>query len=98
VVEPILSGTDAPRVRRPILGYAMVLAATAMWGINGTVSKGIFDAGLSSPRLTELRSTGTAVALGLALLLTQALAPLLFVQLSGGAIVLVGSCSPQTAR
>jgi drug/metabolite transporter (DMT)-like permease len=71
VVEPILSGTDEPRVRRPVLGYAMVLAATCMWGINGTVSKGILGAGLSSPRLTEVRSTGAALALGLALLLAQ---------------------------
>jgi drug/metabolite transporter (DMT)-like permease len=71
VVEPIPSGADEPRARRPVLGYAMVLAATAMWGINGTVSKGILDAGLSSSRLTEVRSTGAALALGLALLLTQ---------------------------
>jgi drug/metabolite transporter (DMT)-like permease len=49
----------------------MVLAATCMWGINGTVSKGILSAGLSSPRLTEVRSTGAALALGIALLLTQ---------------------------
>jgi drug/metabolite transporter (DMT)-like permease len=71
VVEPILSGTDEPRARRPVLGYAMVLAATCMWGINGTVSKGILSAGLSSPRLTEVRSTGAALALGIALLITQ---------------------------
>jgi drug/metabolite transporter (DMT)-like permease len=71
VVEPILSRTDEPRARRPVLGYAMVLAATCMWGINGTVSKGILSAGLSSPRLTEVRSTGAALALGIALLLTQ---------------------------
>jgi drug/metabolite transporter (DMT)-like permease len=71
VVEPILSGTDEPRTRRPVLGYAMVLAATCLWGVNGTVSKGILSAGLSSPRLTEVRSTGAAVALGAALLLAQ---------------------------
>lgn len=71
MVEPILSGTDEPRARRPVLGYAMVLAATCMWGVNGTVSKGILSAGLSSPRLTEVRSTGAALALGLALLLAQ---------------------------
>jgi drug/metabolite transporter (DMT)-like permease len=71
VVEPILSGTDEPRVRRPVLGYAMVLAATCLWGVNGTVSKGILGAGLSPPRLTEVRSTGAALALGLVLLLTQ---------------------------
>ena len=49
----------------------MVLAATCLWGVNGSVSKGILDAGLSSPRLTEVRSTGAALALGLVLLLTQ---------------------------
>lgn len=71
MVEPILSGTDEPRAPRPVLGYAMVLAATCLWGVNGSVSKGILDAGLSSPRLTEVRSTGAALALGLVLLLTQ---------------------------
>ena len=49
----------------------MVLAATCMWGVNGTVSKGILGAGLSSPRLTEVRSTGAALALAVALAVTQ---------------------------
>jgi len=49
----------------------MVLAATGMWGINGTVSKAILSSGLSSPRLTEVRSTGAAIALRAALLVTQ---------------------------
>jgi drug/metabolite transporter (DMT)-like permease len=49
----------------------MVLVATGMWGINGTVSKAILSSGLSSPRLTEVRSTGAAIALGAALLVTQ---------------------------
>jgi len=71
VVEPILSGPGEPRSRRPVLGYAMVLAATCMWGVNGTVSKAILGAGLSSPRLTEVRSTGAAVALAVALAVTQ---------------------------
>jgi drug/metabolite transporter (DMT)-like permease len=72
VVEPILAGSEQPeRQRRPLLGYAMVLAATCMWGINGTVSKAILSSGLSSLRLTEIRSTGAAVALGTALLISQ---------------------------
>jgi len=72
VVEPILSGSEQPaRERRPLLGYAMVLAATCMWGINGTVSKAILSSGLSSLRLTEVRSTGAAVALGTALLIAR---------------------------
>jgi drug/metabolite transporter (DMT)-like permease len=71
VVEPILAADGQPRVRRPALGYAMVLAATCMWGINGSVSKAILGEGLSSPRLTEVRSTGAAIVLVLALALTQ---------------------------
>ena len=72
MVEPILSGSEQPaRERRPLLGYAMVLAATCMWGINGTVSKAILSSGLSSLRLTEVRSTGAAVALGAALLIAR---------------------------
>ena len=60
-MEQILSGEE-PRVRRPVLGYAMVLAAAATRGINGTVSKGILDAGLSSPRLTELTAKSPQIA------------------------------------
>ena len=72
MVEPILSGSEQPeRERRPLLGYAMVLAATCMWGINGTVSKAILSSGLSSLRLTEVRSTGAALALGTALLVAR---------------------------
>lgn len=71
MAEPILFARDEPRARRPLLGYAMVLAATCMWGVNGTVSKAILDAGLSSLRLTEVRSTGAAIALAVALALTQ---------------------------
>ena len=71
MVEPIFSGPAEPRVRRPLLGYSMVLAATCMWGINGTVSKAVLGAGLSSSRLTEVRSTGAALALLVALAVTQ---------------------------
>ncbi|MEK6275892.1 MAG: DMT family transporter [Actinomycetota bacterium] len=71
MAEPILSASEEPRVRRPLLGYAMVLAATGMWGVNGTVSKAILGAGLSSPRLTEVRSTGAAIALAVALAVSQ---------------------------
>src|SRR5687768_9129451 len=49
----------------------MVLTATCMWGVNGTVSKAVLGAGLSSPRLTEVRSTGAAIALAAALAVTQ---------------------------
>ncbi len=71
MVEPILSASEDPHLRRPLLGYAMVLAATCLWGVNGTVSKAILGAGLSSLRLTEVRSTGAALVLAVALAITQ---------------------------
>lgn len=57
--------------RRPLLGYLMVLGAASLWAINGTVSKAILSSGLSSLRLTEVRSAGGAVGLGLVLVLTR---------------------------
>jgi drug/metabolite transporter (DMT)-like permease len=63
VVEPIPAEDPQPRVPRPVLGYAMVLAATALWGINGSLAKGALSSGLSSLRLTEVRSTGAALIL-----------------------------------
>jgi len=71
VSEPILSKGEQPHIRRPLLGYAMVLTATCLWGVNGTVSKAILSTELSSLRLTEIRSTGAAIVLALALALTQ---------------------------
>jgi drug/metabolite transporter (DMT)-like permease len=72
VVEPILSaGKGQPHDRRPVLGYSMVLAATALWGINGSMAKAALSSGLSSLRLTEVRSTGAALILVAALLATR---------------------------
>ena len=45
----------------------MAATAAILWGVNGAVSKVILDAGISSLRLTQVRSTGALV--GLALLL-----------------------------
>lgn len=47
------------------------LAATVLFGINGTVSKVVLDNGLSSARLVETRSAGSAVCLLVFLLLTR---------------------------
>jgi drug/metabolite transporter (DMT)-like permease len=72
MVEPILSGTgQRPHHRRPVLGYSMVLAATALWGINGSMAKAALSSGLTSLRLTEVRSTGAALILVGALALTR---------------------------
>jgi drug/metabolite transporter (DMT)-like permease len=72
VSEPIVLHEDAkPRARRPVLGYAMVLSATALWGINGSMAKAALSSGLTSLRLTEVRSTGAAIVLVAALALTR---------------------------
>src|SRR5262245_37291451 len=49
----------------------MVLAATALWGINGSLAKAALGSGLSSLRLTEVRSTGAALVLVGALLVLR---------------------------
>jgi drug/metabolite transporter (DMT)-like permease len=71
VSEPILAADPKPHVRRPAVGYALVLAATALWGINGSFAKAALSSGLSSLRLTEVRSTGAALILVAALALTR---------------------------
>ena len=50
--------------RRPALGYALVLAAIALWSVNATVAKIVVDSGgLSALRLAEVRGTGAAILL-----------------------------------
>src|SRR6187200_3080957 len=45
----------------------MVLTAATLWAVNGAVSKVILDSGVSSLRLSEVRSTGAFVGLVLVL-------------------------------
>jgi drug/metabolite transporter (DMT)-like permease len=52
-----------PRERRPLLGYAMVLSACVLWGVNGTISKVMLKSGLSSLELVEIRSVGACAVL-----------------------------------
>ena len=71
---PILPAETArgrTRAQRPVLGYAMVLTAGLLWALNGSVSKVVLESGLSSLRLAEIRATGAAIALGLALVFVQ---------------------------
>ncbi len=68
--------TEAPflvepaRRQRPRVGYAMAASAATLWAINGTVSKVILASGISSLRLSEVRTTGALVGLVLVLLAT----------------------------
>jgi drug/metabolite transporter (DMT)-like permease len=59
------------RERQPAIGYAMALGAGTLFAINGTVSKVILESGLSSLRLTEVRSTGALIGLFLIILATR---------------------------
>ena len=70
MVEPLLpADRTPPREPHPFLGYAMVLTAATLWAVNGAVSKVILDSGVSSLRLSEVRSTGAFVGLAVVLAL-----------------------------
>ncbi len=68
--------TEAPlpvepaRHRRPRTGYVMAATAATLWAINGTVSKVILASGVSSLRLSQVRTTGALAGLALVLLAT----------------------------
>lgn len=55
--HPIPSGRSAASI-----GVAAVLAGAALFAINGTVSKVVLEAGMSSLRLVEIRCTAAAFA------------------------------------
>jgi drug/metabolite transporter (DMT)-like permease len=64
VTEPIaLIPPLEPPDRRPVIGYSMVFVAATLFGINGAVAKVALASGLSSLRLTEVRSTGACIGL-----------------------------------
>jgi len=51
-------------VPRPALGYALVWSAVVLWSLNAVIAKVVLDsAGLSSLRLAEVRATGAALIL-----------------------------------
>jgi len=50
-------------VRKPLVGYAMVLVAATLFGANGSVAKVALSSGLSSLRLTEARCAGACAGL-----------------------------------
>ncbi len=52
---------EAPRDRRPLLGYGMVTAAALLFALNGTVSKVVLSSGIGSLELTQVRATGALV-------------------------------------
>ncbi len=63
-----MTGAPTPRPAHPALGVAMVIVASVLFAVNGTVSKLILEAGVDAQRLTMLRAIGAW--LGLLLILT----------------------------
>lgn len=59
------------RERRPLVGYAMVVAAALLFAVNGTVSKVVLSSGISSVELTQVRVTGAFAGFALALLVAR---------------------------
>jgi drug/metabolite transporter (DMT)-like permease len=57
--------------RKPLVGYAMVLVAATLFGINGSVAKVALSSGLTSLRLTEARSAGACIGLALIALIRR---------------------------
>ena len=71
MTEIVLHGARPAGPPHPRLGYAMVAAASALFAVNGSVSKVILtSSGMPSLRLTELRATGAFVGLAAFLALT----------------------------
>jgi drug/metabolite transporter (DMT)-like permease len=59
-------------VRRPALGYVLVLLAVSFLAVNATVAKVMIESGgISALRLSELRATGAAVLLFVGVALIQ---------------------------
>jgi drug/metabolite transporter (DMT)-like permease len=54
---------EQTHVRKPLVGYVMVLAAAALFGVNGSVAKVALSSGLTSLRLTEARCAGACLGL-----------------------------------
>src|SRR5579872_4888994 len=54
---------EQTHVRKPLVGYVMVLAAATLFGVNGSVAKVALSSGLSSLRLTEARCAGACLGL-----------------------------------
>ena len=54
-----------------VRGLGAAAGAALLFGVNGTVSKITLDTGLASTRLVQLRSTGAALCLLVAVLLLR---------------------------
>jgi drug/metabolite transporter (DMT)-like permease len=51
------------RRARPAVGIALILTASGLFAVNGTVAKLVLQAGVDAPQLATMRATGAAVGL-----------------------------------
>ena len=59
------------RERQAARGYALVVAAAAMFGLNGSMARSLIDDGISAVRLAQLRSIGSLAILVAVLLVAR---------------------------
>jgi drug/metabolite transporter (DMT)-like permease len=59
------------RTRSPRLGYALAATAATLWALNGSLAKFLLADHLPAPRLAELRSVGTFLAIAMALVIAR---------------------------
>ena len=71
VDSPYLPAESVRAARGPAVGYFMVAGAATLFAVNGTVSKVVLESGVTSLRLTQARSAGALLGLGLIVLLTR---------------------------
>jgi drug/metabolite transporter (DMT)-like permease len=71
VDTPYLPAESRQFARRPAIGYATVVSAAVLFGVNGAVSKVALEAGLSSFRLAQARCLGAVLILVPILLATR---------------------------
>jgi drug/metabolite transporter (DMT)-like permease len=71
VDAPYIPAESVRTERRAGVGYVMVIAAGALFAVNGSVAKVALESGLSSLRLTEARCLGAFLGLALIVLTTR---------------------------
>jgi drug/metabolite transporter (DMT)-like permease len=71
VDSPYLPAESVRTARGPAVGYVMVMAAATLFAVNGTIAKVVLESGVTSLRLTQARSAGALVGLGLIVLVTR---------------------------
>ena len=68
---PTVRAASPGRDPHPLVGYGMVVLAVVLFAVNGAVSKVVLASGITSLRLSEVRSTGAVLGLAAIVLATR---------------------------